>query len=547
MKTRSLTVGDKLMNLLLGFRRIACIPQVQLGVPVVYQLYMLLCLLIGFRFGTAALPLVACFAVTDLLMALLIFHPRIALNGQILCAVNLLFTTGLCAQSVFVLKYPVTSGMTVSENVISNVIFLAVGAVCGGLCVFVCWVLGRGMELQRRNAGLGEPTQSTPLVLTLAYVLGVGVLVLSVAVLAMDSLWLVGNSGQPSEFLKFALLFYLAFVAGLDEDLLPYRRKLLLQVLSYLCVALAYAGQSEFGSLLVVSVIFALFLLICNKNWLLTGFVVGALAVVLAVILSIVIHFGNLYIEEKYGSAEPEILSSSVAEPETEESVGEEEETGIFDREYPRPVQAVVDLFTSNYEKIYMRFMVCIDIDGTRSTTSKGVHDAMENYYAYQARAALQAIGISRFVPTNAPVFKYVPIGISDYIYTSVLQTGGYISIIVMLLAFVLLADASFCIVSRNCPAFCRYLVFVMIGVLQIQMFINVLGVNNCIPLTGITLPFVSRGGTSLTVCTMMIATVFYADMTYNAGKQKYAEACKEEDYMEGGVHVEDEQRFTVH
>ena len=51
------------------------------------------------------------------------------------------------------------------------------------------------------------------------------------------------------------------------------------------------------------------------------------------------------------------------------------------------------------------------------------------------------------------------------------------------------------------------------------QASLNVFGVNDILPLTGVTLPFISRGGSSIISCWMLLAFIKAVDRsTYNYG-----------------------------
>lgn len=507
---------------LLFFRTSVANPLIQVLFTVIYQAYWLYCL--GARYNIRVdIPMILLlFGVMDVLF--LGVARLVRLNAPLLFAVDLLLTTGFCAQCVFVDTFPETTGMQVREIVTDSLVFIGVGIVAGGVCMAVCyWVMHSARQpLQAKSVPFFCVLLCLAAVATAGYSLVTG------------SQWLFDGRLQPGEFIKFGFLFFAALVAGVAEEYMSYRKKLFYLVSVYLLLALTYVVQSELGSLLVVTAVFALFLVIYSKSWLLTGGLLAFIAVFVCVVLAALISFGNMYIDEKY------------ADPPAEDAVVQEvqEEPSFFEQDHGKLINTVLEKFTSNYEKVYMRFMVCVDIDGTDPNLSQTLHDVIQEYYVYQARCALNAIGISGIF-TQGPVFTYVPVGESDYIYTSILQSGGYLSVLVMLAAFLVLADTTLDIVCRNCPLFGRYGAFLMAATLVVQMCINVLGVNNLLPLTGITIPLVSKGGSSLAVSFMMIAVILVTDLHYRRTNLKYTENFAQATETKGGCFLVNDEPFA--
>lgn len=507
-------------RVLLTFRTLIANPLVQVGFTLVYQLYLLYCLALRFNIRADIASIALLFGVADILF--LGVSRLIKLNAPLLFAADLLLTTGFSAQCVFVDTFPETTGTDVREIVTDSLLFIGVGIVAGAVCMAVCyWVMHAGRQQLQAKA-----VPFFCILLCLAAIATAGYS------LATGSQWLFNGRLQPGEFIKFGFLFFTALVAGVAEEYMSYRKKLFYLVSVYLLLALTYVAQSELGSLLVVTAVFALFLIIYSKSWLLTGGLLGFIAVFVCVVMAVVISFGNSYIEEVY------------ADPPAEGEEITQEEPSFFEQDHGKLINTVLDKFTSNYEKVYMRFMVCVDIDGTDPNLSQTLRDVIQEYYVYQARCALNAIGISGLFSTG-PVFTYVPVGESDYIYTSILQTGGYLSILVMLAAFLILADTTLDIVCRNCPLFGRYGAFLMAATLVVQMCINVLGVNNLLPLTGITIPLVSKGGSSLAVSFMMLAVILVTDLHYHRTNKKYTDNFAEAAETKGGCFLVNDEPFA--
>ncbi len=75
-----------------------------------------------------------------------------------------------------------------------------------------------------------------------------------------------------------------------------------------------------------------------------------------------------------------------------------------------------------------------------------------------------------------------------------------------MLVAFLLIIGAGLRIALRTSVPFERLLATGLTVLLGVQTFIIVAGVTRVLPLTGVTLPFVSYGGSSLIANYMLLA-----------------------------------------
>ncbi|MGI9029222.1 MAG: FtsW/RodA/SpoVE family cell cycle protein [Ilumatobacteraceae bacterium] len=91
-----------------------------------------------------------------------------------------------------------------------------------------------------------------------------------------------------------------------------------------------------------------------------------------------------------------------------------------------------------------------------------------------------------------------VPAARSDFIFTSIGEELGLFGAAAVLFAFVLMIGAGLRTAMRTDNTFEKLLAVGLTSILGVQAFIIVGGVIRVVPLTGITLPFVSYGGSSL-------------------------------------------------
>jgi cell division protein FtsW (lipid II flippase) len=93
---------------------------------------------------------------------------------------------------------------------------------------------------------------------------------------------------------------------------------------------------------------------------------------------------------------------------------------------------------------------------------------------------------------------EYTPIAESDFIYSVIGEELGFVGCVLVVAFFLLFFYRGLIIASRSRSSFGRLLCGGLTAVIAIQTFLNIGGVTKLVPLTGITLPFISHGGSSL-------------------------------------------------
>lgn len=99
-----------------------------------------------------------------------------------------------------------------------------------------------------------------------------------------------------------------------------------------------------------------------------------------------------------------------------------------------------------------------------------------------------------------------IPVAETDFIFAIVASELGFIGASVMLIVFLLIIGAGLRIAVRADNAFDKLLAVGLTTLIGLQSFIIIAGVTRLLPLTGITLPFVSYGGSSLISNYVLIA-----------------------------------------
>ncbi len=118
----------------------------------------------------------------------------------------------------------------------------------------------------------------------------------------------------------------------------------------------------------------------------------------------------------------------------------------------------------------------------------------------YQITQSLFAIGTGSFFGTGLGLGhpEYIPAVHTDFIFAAICEETGIFGGIAIVLLFFLLVYRGIKISLRLQDRFTKAMAFGLTITLGFQTFIIIGGVIKLIPLTGITLPFISYGGSSL-------------------------------------------------
>ncbi len=96
----------------------------------------------------------------------------------------------------------------------------------------------------------------------------------------------------------------------------------------------------------------------------------------------------------------------------------------------------------------------------------------------------------------------------TDFIFSAVMNEFGLVFSVLILGIFALIVLRSADIALRSASAFHALLALGCAGLLAVQTFIIIGGITKFIPMTGVTVPFLSYGGTSLVSCMAVMGVV---------------------------------------
>jgi cell division protein FtsW len=129
-------------------------------------------------------------------------------------------------------------------------------------------------------------------------------------------------------------------------------------------------------------------------------------------------------------------------------------------------------------------------------------------YQVNQAKIAIAKGGVLGVGPGNSTTRDYLPQAYNDFIFAIIIEEYGLIG--GMFIVFIYLVFLYRCIrIFKKCPyAFGAFLALGLSFTLAIQALINMAVTVNLFPVTGVTLPLVSMGGTSFIFTCLSIGII---------------------------------------
>ncbi len=137
----------------------------------------------------------------------------------------------------------------------------------------------------------------------------------------------------------------------------------------------------------------------------------------------------------------------------------------------------------------------------------------IQSYYALGS-GGMTGVGLG----ASRARWFYLPNAHTDFIYAIIGEETGFVGGLLVMLLFVLLAAAGWAIASRATDPFGRMVATGITVWLTFQAVVNIGGVLGVLPITGITLPFVSYGSTAVAVSMGAIGVL--ANIAYSGGSR---------------------------
>ncbi len=129
-------------------------------------------------------------------------------------------------------------------------------------------------------------------------------------------------------------------------------------------------------------------------------------------------------------------------------------------------------------------------------------------YQNDHAKIAIATGGWKGKGPGGSTERNYLPQAFSDFIFAIIAEEYGFIGASIMLLLYMIFMYRAFRIIYRSPQAFGALLAVGLSFALVMQALINMAIAVNLVPNTGLTLPLVSKGGTSIIITSFAFGAI---------------------------------------
>lgn len=138
-----------------------------------------------------------------------------------------------------------------------------------------------------------------------------------------------------------------------------------------------------------------------------------------------------------------------------------------------------------------------------------------KGYQQHNALAAFGSGGVTGKGLGNIPVGRSVPEGHNDMIFALIGEQFGFLGSAAVLISYIVLFAAGIEIAAATREPFGKLLAVGVVSLLAGQTFLNLMVATKLLPVTGVTLPFISYGGSSL------LASFMAAGLLLNIGQNR--------------------------
>lgn len=165
-------------------------------------------------------------------------------------------------------------------------------------------------------------------------------------------------------------------------------------------------------------------------------------------------------------------------------------------------------LFLSSLILVGQLFPEAVRVDTWTNRVQEFFHNSDGGYQIQQAKIAIADGGWFGVGPGLSTQRNYLPYSYADFIYAIICEEYGLIGGFIIIFLFVLLFLKCTSIVTRSPKTFGALLAMGLCLNIVIQAFANIAVSVNLVPVTGLTLPLVSKGGTSMLITCMAFGMI---------------------------------------
>jgi len=185
--------------------------------------------------------------------------------------------------------------------------------------------------------------------------------------------------------------------------------------------------------------------------------------------------------------------------------------TGIY---FANKFVLKIPFLTTQFDKIFSRIRVWLDPTYDIDGAGYQMHQAMQKIY--------QAGWFGQYGSRNT-----IYAAENDLVIVSIIYAFGMITAVAIAVAFITMAVNQLRVVSsRVDKSRLKVMATMASAIIFSQVFFNIGGATGVLPLSGITLPFLSKGGSSIVSVSLMMTLVFMLAVTKERGAFIDEETC---------------------
>ena len=149
-----------------------------------------------------------------------------------------------------------------------------------------------------------------------------------------------------------------------------------------------------------------------------------------------------------------------------------------------------------------------IRVDTWISRVQEYLHTEDGGYQVQQAKIAIAKGGVIGEGPGNSIIRNFLPYAYADFIYAIICEEYGLVGGTLVLALYVLLFLRNVSLVTKSPKAFGSFLAIGLSLMLTVQALANIAVNVNLVPATGLTLPLISMGGTSMVFTSIALGMI---------------------------------------